>query len=179
MSTKQSSNLVTHCCSSVTRWVAHDSRTCQTHEGDTAWIYAGSKNAGYTSILCSTLPSLHNSLPKGLTWAGVVFSCIGCVRGGGGGHPLVWTHAVVAQRWAGLSGLLVRQVQRGALLGRWQWSSWSGRDVHLQPGLGFVFHNLSVVSSCHPALVQAFIIFADSGDLQFVWDVVALDFHCL
>lgn len=120
------------------------------------------------------------TLPQGLTWAGVVFSCVGgCVRGGSGGHPLVWTHVILAQRRAGLSRLLVCQVQRGAFLGGRQWSSWPGCGVHLQPGLDFVLHNLSVVSSCHPALVQSFVVLADSGDLQLVWDVVALDFHCL
>lgn len=118
--------------------------------------------------------------PQGLTWARVVFICVGgCVRGWSGVHPLVWAHAVLAQGRAGLSRLLVCQVQRGAFLGRRQWSSWPGGGVDLQPGLGFVFHNLPVVGTRHPALIQSFITLADSGDLQLVWDVVALDLHCL
>lgn len=109
-----------------------------------------------------------------------MFICVGRrVRGGGRGHPLVRTHAVLAQRGAGLSRLLVRQVQRGALLGGLQWSPGPGGGIDLQPGLGFVLHDLPVVGSRHPALVQSLVALADSGDLQFVRDVVALDFHCL
>jgi len=109
-----------------------------------------------------------------------VFSCIGgCVRGGCASHPLLWAHAVLALRWAGLSRFLVCQVQWGALLGWWQRSSRPGSRIDLQPGLGLVLHNLSIVSTCHPALIQSLIILADSGDLQFVWNVIALDFHRL
>lgn len=143
-------------------------------------IYPGSKNSGYTSLFCVPQCPYYVTLPRGLTWARVVFSCVwGCVRGGGGGQPLVWTHVILAKRWAGLSRLLVCQVQWGTFLGRRQWSSWPCCGVDLQPGLGFVLYNLSVVSSCHPALVQSFVILADSGDLQLVWDVVALDLHSL
>lgn len=70
-------------------------------------------------------------------------------------------------------------MQWGALLGRGQWPSGPGCGVDLQPGLSFVLHNLAIVSSCHSALVQSFVVLADSGDLQFVRDVVALDLHRL
>lgn len=141
-------------------------------------LYAASKNSVYKRLFCTPQCLRYVTLPQGITWARVVFSCVGgCVRGGGGGHPLVWTHAVL--RWAGLSWLLVCQVHRGALLWGLQRSSWPGCGIDLEPGLGFVLHNLSIVSSCHPALVQSFITLADSGDLQLVWDVIALDFHCL
>lgn len=150
-----------------------DSQILQTHEEGCR------PDFGLVVFLCVPQCPHYVTHPQGLTWAGVVFSCIGgCVRGGGG-HPLVWTHGILARRRAGLSRLLVCQVQWGAFLGGQQWSSWPGCGVDLQPGLDFIFHNLSVVSSCHPALVQSFIVLAHSGDLQLVWDVVALDFHRL
>jgi len=124
--------------------------------------------------------SLRPPPPRGLTWARVLFPCVGGrVRGGGGGHPLVWAHAVLAQRRIGLPGLLVRQVQRGALLGRLQWPPWPDRGVDPQPGLGLVLYDLPVVGPRHPALVQAFVGLADPRDLQLVRDVVALDLHRL
>lgn len=98
---------------------------------------------------------------------------------GGGRHPLVRAHGVLALAGARLPGLLVGQVQRGALLGGRQRPPRPGRGVDRQPRLRFVLHNLAVVGPRHPALVQSFIALADSGDLQLVGDVVALDFHRL
>lgn len=146
--------------------------------GPNFMLLVKTENLSTRDFFCAPQCPPYVTLPQGITWAGVVFSCVGgCVRGGGGGHPLVWTHAVL--RWAGLSRLLVRQVHWGALLWGLQRSSWPDCGIDLEPGLGFVLHNLSIVSSCHPALVQSFITLADSGDLQLVWDVIALDFHCL
>lgn len=116
-----------------------------------------------------------------LTWPRAVFDCFGVwrLRGRSGLGPLVRAHAVgvLAQSRAALAGFLISQVQRRALLN----GPIAGSDcgVDFQVSLSLVFLELSVVSVRDAAFVQALVVLADSWDLQFVGDVVALDLYCL
>lgn len=116
---------------------------------------------------------------ESLTWA--VLVCLGVrrLRGRGGLGSLVWAHvaAVLAQTRAVLTGFLISQVQRRALLHGPAPRAHGG--VHFQERLSLVLFELSVVCVRDSTFVQALVVLAHPRDLQLVGDVIALDLDCL